>query len=120
MNNETSCSTVLYTPGPWFRDYIAGKVFNAKSNYVFSSDGKRTLAIVYGETEEEAYANAQLMADSPKLLEENNQLKESNRELVEALKEVAEKIGIDLKEPIHEFDATLHKKIKAAIKKASI
>lgn len=64
---KTPDSNAKHTPGPWLPECHKGKKFSLDGWYVFA--GNATLAIIYGNTPEEAEANAKLIAAAPEMLD---------------------------------------------------
>ena len=59
--------TSKYTPGPWKIGEIKEFLLNHKNREIVAEDGK--IGLVYGTTDEDCKANAELIATAPEMLE---------------------------------------------------
>lgn len=107
-----------HTPGEW----KCSPVMNFSDMLVsYINAGEQPIAQLRGLTtgqEEEAEANAKLIASAPALLSENKKLKEINGELLEALKECMEYFEY-MGGKNHAASRGAREKTKSAIEKAS-
>ena len=86
MKTQTKNKTdaAKHTPGPW----------TAETDNVYNYDGR--IAKVCGDTDQQAEANARLIASAPALLEQNAKLREALRELSECAKSYEQSGGSDM------------------------